>query len=71
MHQLWLRAELYRAYCTVKVMVVGTEIPPPVPFTVMVDVPLVALLFVEIFIVELPLPPEIDDGLKLIFMPLP
>jgi len=52
-------------------MVVVFEAPPPVPFTVMVNVPLVALPFDEILIVELPFPPEIADGLKLMLTPFP
>lgn len=37
----------------------------------MVNVPVVALRFTEIVIFALPLPPEIEDGLKLTLVPLP
>src|ERR1019366_9426223 len=46
------------------------EFPPPVPVTTMLKVPVVALRFTVIFIVELPFPPVIEDGLKLIEVPL-
>jgi hypothetical protein len=46
------------------------ETPPPLPFTVMTNVPAVAKRFTEIFIVELPFPPEIEEGLKLTLVPL-
>ena len=37
----------------------------------MVKVPVVAFRFTETFIVELPVPPLIEDGLKLMLVPLP
>ena len=44
--------------------------PPPVPLMVMVEVPVVALLLTVNLMVELPLPPEIDVGLKETVVPL-
>src|ERR1017187_1807996 len=46
------------------------EFPPPVPVTTMLKVPVVALRFTVMFIVELPFPPVIEDGLKPIEVPL-
>jgi len=42
-----------------------------VPLTTMLKVPVDALRLTLIFIVELPFPPEIEDGLKLMEVPLP
>ena len=58
------------AYFTVSVTPTVFETVPPVPFTVMVKVPVVALLLTVNFSVEDPVPPEIEEGLKLADVPL-
>lgn len=58
------------SYFTVSVNGVALETPPPEPFTVMVNVPVVAERLTLIVMVELPVPPEMDEGLKLILAPL-
>ena len=57
-------------YCTVTDTVVVLDVVPPVPLMVMVEVPLVAVRLAVTFIVEVPFPPEIDDGLKEMVVPL-
>jgi hypothetical protein len=57
-------------YFTVSVTGVVLETPPPLPFTVMVKVPVVAERLTEIFMVELPFPPEMEEGLKPMLVPL-
>lgn len=55
---------------TVSWIVAVWEFPPPVPVTMILNVPVVARRLTVTFIVELPLPPAIDEGLKLILVPL-
>ncbi len=46
-------------------MVTVCEFPPPVPLTTMLKVPVVAVRLTVTFMVEVPLPPEMEEGLKL------